>query len=233
MTTHPHSDSHPKAEHVPPVEVRADPVRAENLQATHPPATDLQDNQPAEAASAASAWRARNASAIDLPANAGLLLIDFQDAIDDPVWGRRNNPGAESAARHLLAKWRLSGRPVIHVQHLSTDPASPYRPGQPGVEFKAGLSPFRGELVVQKATTSAFVDTGLESLLRQQGISTLVVAGVITNNSVEATARHAGNLGYRVIVVADALRHGRQAGPRRPALDGRGGPRPLPGQPPG
>ena len=139
-----------------------------------------------------------------LPADAALLLIDFQQGIDDPYWGRRNNPQAEAVAARLLAAWRESGRPVIHAQHLSREPQSPYRPGQPGVEFKPALRPHRGEFVVQKATNSAFVDTGLEALLRQQGIDTLVVAGVITNNSVEATVRTAGNLGYRTYLVADA-----------------------------
>lgn len=161
-------------------------------------------------------WRGPEQSVPALPDNAALLLIDFQEAIDDPVWGRRNNPRAEAVAARLLAQWRTARRPVIHVQHLSTEPASPYRPGQPGVEFKAALSPLAGELVVQKATTSAFVDTGLEALLRQQGIATLVVAGVITNNSVEATVRTAGNLGYRAFVVSDAT-----ATVERHDLDGR------------
>jgi len=36
------------------------------------------------------------------------------------------------------------------------------------------------------------------------GATTLVICGVLTHNSVEATARHAADLGYRVFVVADA-----------------------------
>lgn len=139
-----------------------------------------------------------------LPPDAALLLIDFQQGIDDPSWGRRNNPWAEAVARRLLTAWRDGSRPVIHVQHLSREPHSPYRPGQPGVEFKEALRPQRGEFIVQKATNSAFVDTGLEALLRQQAIDTLVVAGVITNNAVEATVRTAGNLGYQTYLVADA-----------------------------
>ncbi len=55
-----------------------------------------------------------------------------------------------------------------------------------------------------KHTNSAFIGTDLDSLLRKRGISCLVVCGVITNNSVEATARMAGNLGYETYVVSDA-----------------------------
>ena len=41
-------------------------------------------------------------------------------------------------------------------------------------------------------------------MLQDRGISEIVITGVITNNSVEATARMAGNLGYQTIVVSDA-----------------------------
>ena len=49
-----------------------------------------------------------------------------------------------------------------------------------------------------------FVGTGLESALREAGHTILVIAGVITNNSVEATVRMAGDLGFETYVVADA-----------------------------
>ncbi|MEK9969781.1 MAG: isochorismatase family protein, partial [Ferrovibrio sp.] len=40
--------------------------------------------------------------------------------------------------------------------------------------------------------------------LRNAGIAQLVVAGVVTNNSVEATVRMAGNLGFDTLLVEDA-----------------------------
>ena len=64
--------------------------------------------------------------------------------------------------------------------------------------------PLDGEAVVAKQTNSAFIGTGLESLLEAGGATTLVIAGVLTHNSLEATVRHAGNLGFRVAVPADA-----------------------------
>jgi nicotinamidase-related amidase len=48
------------------------------------------------------------------------------------------------------------------------------------------------------------VGTDLERRLRAGGINALVVAGVITNNSVEATVRMAGCLGFEVYLVEDA-----------------------------
>ncbi len=139
-----------------------------------------------------------------LPSNAALVIVDLQKAFDDPRTGRRNNPQAEANTGRLLAAWRRTGRQVIHVQHLSREPDSPYRPGQPGCDPKEEVRPQAGELVVQKSTDNAFIDTGLGPYLDNKAIHTLVIAGVATNNSVEATVRMAGNLGYETYLVADA-----------------------------
>ena len=132
-------------------------------------------------------------------APSALVIIDVQKAIDDPRWGDdRNNPGAEANIARLLATWRERSWPVFHVRHQSRDPRSTYR-----------HSPFKydvrdGERVIEKSTNSAFIGTPLEREMRQAGIDAVVITGVITNNSVEATARMSGNLGFRTIVVSDA-----------------------------
>ena len=139
-----------------------------------------------------------------LPPETALLIIDVQRAIDHPSWGQRNNPGAERNIAALLAAWRSTRRPIYHVRHDSTEPASHYRPGQPGHEFKPEARPVAGETVIAKQTNSAFIGTDLEARLRAAGHTTLVIGGVITNNSVEATVRMAGNLGFRTFLAEDA-----------------------------
>ena len=141
---------------------------------------------------------------VPLPANAALLVIDLQKAIDHPSWGERNNPDAEASVAAMLAAWRASGRPIYHIRHDSTEPASHYRPGQPGNDFKPESRPLDGETVIVKRTNSAFIGTDLEGRLRAAGQQMLVVTGVITNNSVEATVRMAGNLGFYTFLVEDA-----------------------------
>jgi len=134
-----------------------------------------------------------------------LLIIDVQNAIDDPSWGTdRNNLDAEANMAQLLGHWRARGWPLFHIRHLSRDPRSTYRPGQPGCEFKPEVAPRPGERVIEKSTNSAFIGTSLEEELRAAGISEVVITGVITNNSIEATARMSGNLGFPTIVVSDA-----------------------------
>jgi nicotinamidase-related amidase len=134
-----------------------------------------------------------------------LLIIDVQKAIDDPSWGNdRNNPNAEANIAKLLAAWRERSWPIFHVRHVSLEPNSTYRPGQPGAEFKNEVFPREGEPIIEKHTNSAFIGTNLERELRAEGINQVVITGVITNNSVEASARMAGNLGFSTFVVADA-----------------------------
>jgi nicotinamidase-related amidase len=135
---------------------------------------------------------------------AALVLIDVQQAIDDPSWGRRNNPEAEANIGRLLERWRARGWPVIHLQHVSRGPASTFRPGQPGVDFKPATAPRPGEPVVVKHTPSAFARTDLGALLEAQRVPALVVTGFITNNSIETTVRVAATLGFPVWVVSDA-----------------------------
>jgi nicotinamidase-related amidase len=142
-------------------------------------------------------------TALPRPAGAVLMLVDLQKAIDHPSWGRRNNPLAELQIARLLDRWRRHGWPVWHIRHDSTEPSSHYRPGQSGHDFKPEAAPVAGEPVIPKRTNNAFIGTNLEAQLRAQGHHTLVVAGVITNNSVEATVRMAGNLGFATYLVAD------------------------------
>ena len=139
-----------------------------------------------------------------LPLAAALILIDLQNAIDHPSWGQRNNPKAERNIESLLQVWRATHRPVYHIRHDSLEPTSYYRPGQPGNHFKPEAQPVTGEIIIPKKTNSAFIGTDLEPKLRRANQSLLVVAGVITNNSVETTVRMAGNLGFNAFLVEDA-----------------------------
>ena len=139
-----------------------------------------------------------------LPCDAALVLIDVQMAIDDSRWGPRNNRGAEAAIASLLAAWRAQDLPIIHIRHDSAEPDSPYRPGGAGHAFKPQAAPLAGETIIGKSTNSAFIAGDLERALDSIGATTLVMCGVLTNNSLEASVRHGANLGYRIFVVADA-----------------------------
>jgi len=133
-----------------------------------------------------------------------LLIIDAQVGLDDPRLGRRNNPGAERNMARLLAAWRARGRPIFHIQHMSTEPNSPLRPALPGNAIKSGVAPIGDEPVIQKCVNSAFIGTDLRQRLREADIRSLVIVGLTTGHCVSSTARMAGDLGFRAVVVADA-----------------------------
>lgn len=133
-----------------------------------------------------------------------LIIIDMQRGMRDPSAGSRNNPQAEQAIAMTLEAWRNAKAPIVHVRHISRTPGSPFWPGQSGVEFQEALRPLDAEHVVEKNVPDAFINSGLERWLRVRGIESVAIVGVSTNNSVEATARTAGNLGFTTHVASDA-----------------------------
>ena len=137
-------------------------------------------------------------------ANTALLLIDIQQGLDDPCWGNRNNPDAETNMCAVLTRWRSQGWPVIHIQHCSTEAGSPLRPDCAGVAFKPATAPVDDEPIIQKQVNSAFIGTNLETMLRKRKLDSLVVVGLTTDHCVSTTVRVAANKGFSVILVGDA-----------------------------
>jgi nicotinamidase-related amidase len=144
--------------------------------------------------------------------NAALVAIDVQQGFDSNSWGPRNNLEMEESGLALLAAWRATGRPLVHTRHDSKTPGSPLAPGQAGNDFKPGFAPLSGELVVPKNVNSAFIGTDLENWLRRAGIRQLVLFGIATDMCVSTTARMAANLGFEVLVAADACHTWNQVG---------------------
>ena len=127
-----------------------------------------------------------------LPADAVLLIIDAQEAVDGPRHGAEDaSPEVDGNIVALVAAWRAEGLPLVHV---GRQPA-----GSP-------LPPLEGEIVIVRSATSAFVGADLEARLDEVGATTLVLCGALATHALEASARHAADLGYQVFVVADACR---------------------------
>ncbi len=136
-----------------------------------------------------------------------LLVIDMQMGMAHrTASGRpRANPEAETHVASLLALFRAKGLPVVHVLHDDPDPASPFRRGAEGAEPMPCAMPLEGEAVVWKSTSSAFAGTGLDALLRRQGIDRIVLVGAVAAFCVTSTTRAGSDLGFQIILPGDAL----------------------------
>jgi nicotinamidase-related amidase len=140
---------------------------------------------------------------LDLARNV-LLPIDVQMGFDDPSWPPRWNGDMESNGRALLAHWRAAGAPIVHVRHDSVQEGSSLAPGLWGNEFREGFAPLAGEPIVSKSVNSAFIGTDLDLRLRRLGAERIVVFGISTDMCVWTTIRTGANMGWKMVLVADA-----------------------------
>lgn len=140
---------------------------------------------------------------IDL-AQTVLLPIDMQRAFDLPPWPNRWNDEVDQNGLALLKLWRGAGRPIIHVRHDSVMEGSSLAPGSQGNRFRAGFEPLNGEQLVTKSVNSAFIGTDLDLRLRRLGARKVVAFGISTDMCVSTTVRTGANMGWDMVLVADA-----------------------------
>lgn len=100
----------------------------------------------------------------------------------------------------LAESFRAAGEPVIAVRVERPNVAEQ----PPGSDFATGVT-VSGDVTIVKHTIGAFHDTGLDAALRDRDVSTVAMAGLVTNMGVESTARAAADHGYDVEFVADAM----------------------------
>jgi nicotinamidase-related amidase len=139
-------------------------------------------------------------------ADTALIIIDIQN--DYFPGGAMELEGADAAGENagkVLKKFRDEKLPVVHVRHLSVRPGSTFFiPGTKGADIHQSVLPSAGETVVEKNFPNSFRNTGLLKVLEEMQIKNLVVAGMMTHMCVDATVRHAADLGYKVTLLGDA-----------------------------
>ncbi len=138
--------------------------------------------------------------------NTALLIIDVQnDYFPNGRMKLFESIKTSLEIKNLLEYFRSKSMTVIHVQHFSTRPGATYLvPGTPGVEFHPNVQPLTGEKIVVKNYPNSFRKTGLDDYLKNNNISRLVIAGMMTHMCVDTTVRAAYDLGYECIVAGDA-----------------------------
>ena len=134
-----------------------------------------------------------------------LLLIDYQREYLDGALPLAEVALAIAQASRLHQLAVAAGIRIIHIHHhAKSASAALFAPGLAGAAPIAALAPAPGEACLIKHLPSSFAGTDLAERLQQSGVYTLLIAGFMTHNCVDATARDAFHRGYRVAVISDA-----------------------------
>ena len=133
---------------------------------------------------------------------AALLLIDIQKGLDEVAFYGigRNNPRAEKQAAALLARWRILGLPIFHIQH-DAGIGSPYDLTASNGQIADLVAPADTEPVIVKRFPDSFSSTDLDDQLKAAGCKNLILAGFMSHMCVSSTARGGFDRGYAVSVV--------------------------------
>ncbi|UCH25242.1 MAG: cysteine hydrolase, partial [Trueperaceae bacterium] len=162
-----------------------------------------------------------------------LLLIDVQRFTCDPAHGlgrlSKTSGQAASLANYyrrvetalvemqtLLEACRAKDLQIIHLRTAGQRPdgrdlsrklkTQGLRLGResPEVEIMPEVMPRAGEIVRDKPASGIFTGTGLDELLRNLELDTLIIAGISFDGAVEGSIRSATDRGYGVILIPSA-----------------------------
>lgn len=117
-------------------------------------------------------------------------------------WGIRADRANLSPTIHFKGKRSADG--VGYAEASPIDHGPSLVQGSWGAQAIDELTVAPGDLTVHKHRLSGFWDNELDSVLRQQGITTLVFAGINTDRCVFSTLQDAAFLGYDCVLLQDA-----------------------------
>jgi nicotinamidase-related amidase len=164
------------------------------------------------------------------PKRTAVVLIEYQNdftsdggALHGAVEGVMDKTGMLENTRALADAARAAGATIVHapitfVPGYGELPQYPYGilkgvvdstafvKGQWGAEIVGSLAPQEGDVVVEgKRGLDTFATTNLDFILRARGITTIALAGFLTNCCVESTMRTGYEKGYEVITLSDCV----------------------------
>ncbi len=146
-----------------------------------------------------------------------LLVIDMQtDALTPdgryPVWG---GPAIVSKVVQLIRAFRARQLPIIYTQYICLEPCGcqqtydiqnsgkMLRAANQGTEVHPDLMLQKDSYVIAQSRYTAFYDTPLDTLLKVNQVTDVIIAGVESNTCCEATAHDAFFRRYRVTFTID------------------------------
>ncbi len=150
-----------------------------------------------------------------------LLIIDMQNdfVLEDAPLRVAQARVVIPKIRKLLDWFRAKKLPIFHVVRVHRADGSDVeiirqelfrtRPfaveGTHGAAVVDGLAPRAGEYVIPKIRMSAFIGTEIDLMLRNLGVTEVVVTGIQTPNCIRTTVFDAIAYNYPVVAVSDAI----------------------------
>ena len=135
-----------------------------------------------------------------------LLIIDVQN--DYFPGGRcelHKSAEALENIKKILGHFRSEKLPVIHVQHINTRAgAAFFLPGTDGALIHKSLAPKSDEFLVTKHAPNSFFETPLKYILDSNGITDLVICGMMSHMCVDTTVRACKDHKINVTLIDDA-----------------------------
>ena len=148
------------------------------------------------------------------PATTALLVVDMLKDFFKPGGAMVLEGGEVLYAPHqrLLAASRACGMPVFWLNQSLPPDDSLFEmrtvhclEGSWGAEIVDELTVEAGDIIIPKRRYSGFFGTSLDLSLRERGVDTVIVTGVVTNICVRSTVHDAFFLRYKVIVPEDLV----------------------------
>jgi nicotinamidase-related amidase len=164
------------------------------------------------------------------PATTAIVLIEFQNefvseggALHPAVAPVMEKTGMLANTVALVDAARTAGVTIMHAPitfapgygELSRHPygilkgvvdGNAFVKGTWGAAIVEDLTPDENDILIEgKRGLDTFASTNLDFILRGRGITTVILAGFLTNCCVESTMRSAYENGYRVITLTDCM----------------------------
>ena len=164
------------------------------------------------------------------PTHAALLIVDVQNYCAHPDGTGLRELDAQQR-RHLIGRLHETVLPNLqrlqsacrraHVEVVYAAVENMTRDGRDrsldykisGIDVPRGswdaqvlddITPAGDEMIFRKTSSNVFISTNIDYVLRNLGVRSLIVAGIMTDQCVESAVRDACDLGYLVTLVTDA-----------------------------
>ena len=80
-----------------------------------------------------------------------------------------------------------------------------FEEGEIGAQLISDICIMPEDTILSKSIIDTFLSTYLDKILKEKGISTFALAGLLTDVCISSTMRHGYDLGYKIYTITDCM----------------------------